>query len=244
MNELRDILNIDYNWYHFILMVLISTALYVALLFIKRIVENISLSRTPKKRIRNILNWIILYFEPVAVIIALSLFILIRPVFHGLIAGFGLVIGLEHLKNYINGKILNSKGTLERGQVIKVRDVNGVISEKGKLGLRVKSEDGLHYIPYRLLVRSGYILSSGDRIGGLYQLDIQCPAEARYDKNRLLDILISSPYLDLDYRPVVQESGHDDKFLKAKLSVKEESHIFDLINMLRENDFIAELSKT
>lgn len=244
MNDLRDILNIDYNWYHFLLLVLVSGLLYVALLFMKRVVENISISRNSKTRWRNTFDWIILYFEPVAVIIAISLFILIRPVFHGLIVGFILIIGLEHLKNYINGKIINSKGALQRGQVIRVKDVNGVITRQGKLGLHVKSEDGLHYIPYRLLVRNGYILSSGDRVGGLYQLNIRCPNEAQHDRNRLMDILISSPFLDIDYRPVVQQSVQDDKILKAKLSVKEESHIFDLINMLRENDFIAEISKT
>ena len=243
MDELIDILQIDFNWYQFILIVFILSAVYALLYFLKRIVRSVFFSRRVKFWLVNALDLIFIYYEPLAIIIGISLFVLINPLLHGLIVLLGILVGMQHFRNYFNGKIIQGKRSIELGQTIKVEDISGLIFEKGRLGLRVKSKDGLHYIPYEKLIRHGYVLSSGDKIAGLYHLNVSSLEDSKITHHRLTEVLMSSPYVDEDYKPIIHRSPSDNNILDVTLSVKEESHIFELLTMLEENDFAVEMTK-
>lgn len=246
MTDLTDILNIEYTWTHFFIVVVVLILTYLLLIFLNKIVVNVALTGQHRTFLTKALEVSLIYYEPVAFVIAVSLFVMIKPALHGLFVGLLSIAAINHFRNYINGRILIGKRTFVEGQLIKVGDRAGIISEMGKLGIRMKSDDGLHYFPYKLLMTEGYTLSSGDKIGGYYHLDIRTCKTDEMDEgyNRLTQILISSPYLDGDHKTDISRSITVKELIHVKLLVKEERHIFDLITLLEENEFVAELSKS
>jgi len=82
----------------------------------------------------------------------------------------------------------------------------------------------------------GYMLLSGEEVGGFYQLNIQPnePDEKIDYSTQLLDLLTTTPYLDWNHRPQLLPSKDTSKTIKARVVVKEESHLHDLITLIQE----------
>ncbi len=193
----------------------------------------------------NFLNIFFIYFGPLATLILASIFVLIKPALHGLILGLALLLAFSHIRNFLNGRIINSNEMFSKGQLVRISDKSGIITEIGKLGLRIRSDDGLHYFPYQTLLTSGYTLSSGDKIGGYYHLSLRMTELMDEDQmENLTNIILSSPYLDGDHKPEFYRSLSSEGHLNIKVLVKEEVHLHELMKLLEENGFDATLSKS
>ena len=245
MDSLRDILSIDYSWIHMLYVILLLAAIWTILYFLNKTVAHLSIDRTYVSSLKRILFLIQVYFEPLAVVLVLSMFVVIRPVLHGIFIVILAVGSYQHFRNYLNGKILQGRRTLRPGLLIRTDQKEGIITDLTKLGLSVKSDDGLHFIPYHMMLSKGYTLAAGDQIGGYYKLEIY--SESKESESnvfvQLSNLILSSPYLDGDYRPEIERSLRLSDVYEVKLLVKEESHIKDLISVLEENGFKADLSK-
>ena len=246
MKNLEDILYFDYTWWNLFVVVLVFSALYLTLMFAKRIVIGATFTGRTRPFVLKMIDKSLILIEPIAVITVIAIFIVIRPTLHGLIAGLILLLGFVHIRNYIHGRLIHLYGVIKLGAHIKIDNREGIISEIGRLGLRIKSNDGLHYIPNHALIQSGYILSAVNEVGGYYNLRIS----ANLIKERaqaikvLSEVLISSPFIDGDHKPEISRSITTEDALDVKILVKEESHLFDLISVLKENEFSVVITKS
>jgi len=101
-------------------------------------------------------------------------------------------------------------------------------------------------VPYHTLISKGYIISSGERIGGYYSLEISS-ADSAMDKARLTHLkhlMISSPYVDGSHQPDMTRSLSVDNMIHVRLLVKEEDHIHDLIEVLEEQGYHSAITKS
>ncbi len=60
---------------------------------------------------------------------------------------------------------------------------------------------------------------------------------------QLMDLLATAPYLDRNYKPEILKSNEVPNQLNAKIMVKEESHLYELISLINEWGFACKLSK-
>jgi len=246
MMDFDQLIHIDYNWTDLIFLTIVLVAIYAILIFTKRVISGISWVGRLRSTIKKIVNTLVILYEPLSILIVISVFVMIKPAFHGLIVGIIGVVGFSHLRNYFHSRLIQTGKALKTGRRIRVLDQVGIITDLGRLGIQIRSDDGLHYIPYHELVSRGFVLSSGDKIGGYYNLQVDPKDEEHIDQDmqRLSNILISSPYVDGDYKPEISRSITLDGKINVRLLVKEESHIHDLMSLLEENDFMSVITKS
>ncbi|MEM6966350.1 MAG: hypothetical protein AAF573_16420 [Bacteroidota bacterium] len=235
-DEERSIFDAYFSWTDFILIAALLVGFYFLLQFLERILDRYKVFGRYQSSIKSFIHHTFLIYEALAYLILGGVFILIKPVFHGILALIVLVGGFAHVRNYLSGRIVHFDDAITTGKRIKTTDNQGIISQMGRLGLKVRTSKGLQFINYSKLVADGYTLLSGEQVGGFYQLNIQ-PKEENEKKNhtnRVLDLLNSSPYLDWNHKPQILPTKENAKAIKARVVVKEERHLHNLIQLIQE----------
>lgn len=244
--KIEDFFTLHYNWGDLIFWTIVLALFYAALVFLRKIISSVSFVGRLRNIIRKSLDLILIFFEPFSFLLLVSIFIMIKPAFHGLLVGILGLLGFEHLRNYFHGRLIMSYRSLKIGRLIRIQEQEGIITDLSRLGVEVRSDDGVHYLPYHSLITNGFVLASGDKIGGYYHLRIE-PNEEAANINyitQLSDILISSPYVDGDHKPEISRSIESDHAIHAKILVKEEGHVHDLIAVLEENGYRSVITKS
>lgn len=232
---MEALLNTDISWLYFVNTVLILLLVYLALNIVSNILPKLMFSERIINPIKKYIDYVLLLYEAIAIIILISVFILINPPLHGLIAAILFLGSFAHIKNYISGRIIQFDANFKVGKKISYQNIQGIIMHANRLGLKVKTNKGLYFIGYAPLLSDGYMLMSGDEIGGFYQLKINPnnPEEKVDYSTRLRDLLATTPYLDWNHKPEFLPASKDNE-MNARILVKEESHLHDLINLIEE----------
>ena len=243
---MTQLTQIQYGWSHLLWLTILLVLLYLLLLFFRKIMSNLVFIGGWRSTIGIIVDRATTLYEPIALLIIFSLFVAINPLLHGIFTGLFVLLSIAHIRNYVHGKMIKTNRAIELGRKITVADQEGIITKMGRLGIQVRSDEGLHFIPYGNIISSGFILSSGVNIGGYYKLDITLPKEVEFRQSvqELTDLLISSPYIDGDYKPEISRSISSEHKTKVKLLVREEGHVHDLISLLEENGYQSEITKS
>lgn len=218
------------------LIALVLLGLYFVLQFLRRILnQSVFLGRFQRPAIK-VVGYLLLVYEPLALIILASVFTLINPVFHGLIVALLLFIGFDQVRNYLNGRIIQANHNFSNGERIRSRDTEGVIFNMERLGLNLQTNEGLHHLSYTQLLTDGYTLLSGEEIGGFYQFVI-CSKDDKDKTNHLVhlrDLLASTPYIDWNHQPELIETDETPGQITTSLSLREESHLFEFMALVKE----------
>lgn len=236
---------LQYNWGDWLTTAMGLAALYFALRFFDR-----RLVRTPffgryQGQVQRIIKTVLLVYEPIVLLVLGVGFVFINPLFHGLGLGIALLAGFAHLRDYLSGRVVQFDKNIKMGTRLSTGELNGFIAKMGRLGLRLANNKGLHYINYSKLLTDGYLLHSGEQIGGYYRLKIS--PKTTSDKipsgEKIMDMLIAAPYLDWEHKPDFYFSQKDPSQLNARVSVKEEDHLNDLILLIGEWGYHTEIVK-
>ncbi|HHM20690.1 MAG TPA: hypothetical protein ENJ20_01590 [Bacteroidetes bacterium] len=234
---------IQYTWGHWLLALALLITLFFVLRFLGRWLANVGLWGKYHEGVLRTVSFILLIYEPVALLILTVGFIFINPVYHGVGVGLLLVVGFSHLRDYLHGWIVRSDGRITTDVQMSTANLEGIVSATGRLGLRLKNNQGLHYVPYSKLLRQGFVLHHGEQLGGFYKLKIY-PKEAE-DKIEeggiIIDRLISAPYLDWERKPDIDFSDKNKKQLYARISVKEEGQLYELMALIDEWGYETEI---
>ena len=230
------LLNRQFSWANFLIVALGLIALYFMLQFIYTRMKKANFLGKYQNPIKKIVYYILVIYEPLVILILTGAFVLIDPVYHGLLVAFLIIIGFEHIRNYMNGRIVQFDNAVALGNRLKARDLQGIISQIGRLGLKLRTNKGLHFINYSQLLSEGFLLLAGEEIGGFYQLKIKPnqPNEKTDYIIQLSDLLTTSPYLDWNHKPELTASTNEPDQINVRVSVKEESHLYDLMLLIRE----------
>ncbi len=227
------------TWWRFFLTALFFFGLYFLLHFSNRILIKYNFLGKFQNHIKTAIKHALLIFEAVALLILGGAFILINPIYHGFLALIILLAGFNHIKNYFSGRIVQFDQSVEEGKRLKTLDSQGVIFKTGRLGLKLRTQKGVQFINYSNLVANGYTLLSGEEVGGFYEIEIQ-PNNLEEKKDYytfLTDFFTTAPYLDLRHRPHLEILNDESKTILARVEVKEESHLQDLMTLIKERNF-------
>lgn len=242
---MESITSLQFTWVNFWVVALGVTVLYVALQFFSRVFAKTNLLGKSKVRVSNFIQHLLLIHEPLSLLLLASIFVLINPVFDGLIMAFFVLIGFNQLKDYASGRIIQFDNSVVVGKRLSTQNLQGVIMKKTRLGLYLKTTKGLQFISYSQLYNNGFQLLSVSKLGGYYKLRIS-PEESNNKinyQNQLTDLLATAPYLDRNYKTEVFPSGGNSNQFNAKVSVRQEQHLYDLMSLIREWGFSCEVNK-
>ena len=234
------------TWTNLLWVVVALTVLYVVFVTLRRLIRNFLLTGKVRRVVNKALDRFLILYEPISIVIFFSVFILIRPVLHGIILFFLIIFALKYVTNYFYGRLVMAEGLLKEGLRVEFEGRQGIITKMGRFGTEVRSDNGLHYLPYNKLVTNGYLLAAGKEVGGYFHISVQLPEdkEERLSFRLLSDLLISSPYIDVDHKPEISRSMSGDRSIAVKLLVKAEDHIHDLIAYLEENGYVSTITKS
>lgn len=232
-----------FTWWRFFLTALFFFGLYFLLHFINRVLTKYNFLGKFQRNTKIIIKHSLLIFEAVALLILGGAFILINPIYHGILALVILATGFNHVKNYFSGRIVQFDQSIEDGKRLKTLESQGVIFKMGRLGLKLRTQKGVQFVNYTNLISNGYTLLSGEEVGGFYELEIR-PKNLENKKDYftfLEDLFTTAPYLDLRFRPQVENINDETKTFLARVEVKEENHLQDLVKMIRERNFTCKV---
>ena len=236
---------IQYNWGNWLTAAIGLTVLYFILQFIDRRLSKVHFFGKRQVQVQQVIQTVLLIYEPVALLVLGVGFVFINPLFHGLGLGIVFLVGFAHVRNYLNGRVIQFDKNIKTGTRLSTGELNGYISKKGRLGLRLANDRGLHYVNYSKVLTDGYLLHAGEQIGGYYRLKIS-PKEisSKIPSNKkVMDMLVASPYLDWEHKPDFYFSEKEPNQLNARISVKEEDHLYDLISLIGEWGYETEIVK-
>jgi hypothetical protein len=228
-----------FTWWKFFLSILFFFGLYFSLKFISQILNKYNFLGKFQSDIKRIIKHALLIFEAISLLILGGAFVLIDPIYHGILVLLIMVVGFSHVRNYFSGRVVQFDQSVEEGKRLKTLDSQGVIFKKGRLGLKLRTQRGVQSINYSSLISDGYTLLSGEEVGGFYELEIQVK-DFQEKKDYLIflrDLLTTAPYLDLKHRPQLETLDDESKTFLARVEVKEESHLQDLVNLIKERNF-------
>lgn len=233
------------TWTHFFSLALILLLLFIVLRFLQEIFRRFDImGQQHQATALRIIHRILLIYELLVVLILGAAFVLISPFMHGLIVGALFLGAFPHIRNYICGRVIQFDRGVQVGNRLKHGDTSGTIATIQRVGLKLRTGKGLRFINYSKLLSEGYLLLAGDDIGGFYRLQIK-PQEVQENINyqdQLLNVLHSTPYLNWQHRPIIK-SIEDNGQMDARVVLKEEKHLPDLVSLLEEWGYIVRMKK-
>lgn len=228
-------LNSQFTVGNFFMITLALLVLYFVLSFANRLLKSARFQKPWQTRVQLAIHYLLLVYEPLAIIILVSAFILINPLFDGLLIGLLLIAGFTHVRNYTSGWLILADSNMSVGKKLKTGNLQGIISKLGRLGLHLQTNEGIHYISYSKLQNQGYAMVAGEEIGGFYYLKIS-PNDDQKALNhslRVMELLASAPYVDRNHKPELLPNK-SNSCLEARVLLKEETHLYELLALIEE----------
>ena len=228
----------QYSWRSFFTLAIGLLIGYILLGFLNRILSRVNFLGKSQQRIQKTVDALHRMAQPTILLFLLTVFILVKPTLHGLLVALGMILGFQHLRNYVSGIILRFQNKIAEGKIIALNYQEGAIDEIGALGLQVSTSTGVAFVGYDQLMKNGFTLASGDNVGKLVHLQFtSLDNEPKGDPRRILkNLMVDSPYLDWqhppEFMPVV-----GSKNINSTILLKEESHLPDLLRSIEEWGF-------
>ncbi len=235
----------QFTWFNLVTSSLILIAIYFLLLLASRLLPLANKWGHIADTLQGVIKILMLVFEPVTLVLITGYFILINPIYNGVVMAIILLVGFNHLRNYFNGRIVLLMNRIRVGQKVQVGKAQGIITEMNRLGIQLKTSKGLRTIGYTSLFQDDFMLMSGDDVGGYYYMNIQPidPVEAKNSSDKIYDLLATAPYLDHSHALVLLNLENGELGVKTRVIVKEESHLKDLLSLFKEQGYECEISK-
>ncbi len=241
-----EVFNMEqFTWLNLLKISVILIAIYFLLHLASRLLPLVRRRNGFIDLLEQLINLFILIFEPVTIGVIASYFVLINPLYHGIIIGLILLLGYNHLRNYFNGRIVLLMKNIRPGQKIKIKGQTGIVVHMDRLSFQLKTSNGIQTLGYYSLFQEGFMLLSGEEVGGYYNLVIDPIVEgkAKNIAENVLDLLATAPYIDHGLPIVLEHISEDLPTVRTRIIVKEENHLSHLITLLRENDFDCKIVK-
>ena len=227
--------NSQFSLGDFIVVTLALLVFYFLLRSANRLLSSGTFKKSWQTKVQQVVHYLLLVYEPLAIIVLVSAFILLNPLFDGLLIGLLLIAGFTHVRNYTSGWLILADSNMAIGKKLKTGSLQGIISKLGRLGLHLQTSEGIHYISYSKLQGQGYAMIAGEEIGGFYYLKItpQDDQKAGNHALRIMELLTSAPYVDRNHKPELLPNK-ENSCLEARVLLKEETHLYELMGLIEE----------
>lgn len=236
MENISSLIEGTLSWTGFFTLVAVQVALFFLLRLADRVLVRVTAWGRLMRFIQQLVHYILLIYEPLAVILIASAFVWINPPFHGLMLALLLMLAFGHLRNYISGRLLLLNPIFAPGRRMSNGPTSGIITDIGRQGIALQTTEGLHFVRYAHLIASGYTIDPGDEIGGYFNLKISTTDKLNVSEPVLhfQDLLSSAPYIDRKYKPEINTNMGSDNNFQVKVLLQEENHLYELMSLIQE----------
>jgi hypothetical protein len=242
---MNDPFLIQIEWGHFLMVLIVIIGLYTVIRLASYLMQKVNILGGFQNQLdfKNLK----LIFEPLALITLVVTFVMVNPIYHGLIVGIVVAASFSFIKNYFTGRIIQIENPLSLGMKVRINNLQGIISKISGSGLYLRTGKGAHFFSFSQLYSEGFMVLSGEEAGGFYQISLS-PMNIDKDANSLLllsDTLAMAPYVDRNFSPEIiqlNKEKKEDRY-RVKVFVKEENHLYDLLSLMRELGFDSKISK-
>ena len=231
----------DISFVDFAMSCVLLLATYFILLFLYKTLKYLPLnkgifSKSFKAKIFDFFHDLILWYEPVALVLIIILFVMINPRINFFVLLFFLIFFYWIIKNYISGRFVKASNRFSNGTVIEVNGVKGIIEDKTLFGIYLLGPNGNNYVPYDLLEKKGFIVHSGVAVGSNFKFKVELESGKSKQEliNAIEDLCFNSPYVDRKRKVSVKEIG--DQSISVECSLVSEKYKYALISVLNENN--------
>ena len=238
-----QLLHAYFSWTDLLLAAVLLYAIYALLYLLKERLERTKRVEGFRAGAYRIVAPLLLLYQPITVLVLAMVFVFINPVLHGTILLLIVAAGFTRIRDYLSGRIILFNPLVTVGKRMRTEKSTGVISRISPIGLYLQTGEGLHFINYTTLLTEGYSLITGKDIGGYYQLQLTPPAEVEHPLRNLADRLVTVPYLDRSFKPELTLAGREQPRINARLSVREEKNLTELLALLQEWGYPATIAK-
>lgn len=225
------------SWGEFLLVALALAVVYFVLFEIQQLTKHSSFSGRYQNQFQEVFRKTFVVFELLSIVTLASVFVWINPWLHGSIMVFLIIGSWRYLRSYISGRWIHFDHAIVEGTELKTANLQGIVSTLGRVKLHLQTNEGLHHLSYNRLLDEGYTLVSGEKIGGFYHLALS-PKETNTSiynhRLHLLDLFATAPYVDWHHKPELFQDEAVENQLDAKILIKEESHLHELIALIKE----------
>lgn len=235
---------VNFDGEQFVTIALVLILIYLLLNLFDSFLASGSFFGRMHNKVRLWVHNLFLIYEPIALLLISVSLVLISPLFFGLLFLIVLLAGMGHLRNYFSGRLVQLDRGVQKDKQIKIGAHQGVISDISRLGLRLKTSKGLEFVTYQQLLANGYVLSKGEDLGGFYRLTISTTdANQSINAPKLKDLMTTTPYLDWNHDTVLTPNFELANQVDARVLVREEHHLQDLLALIKEWGFQCKVSK-
>lgn len=225
-----------FSWLNLLGATIILLIVYLLMLFIDEVLSR-QLQNNPwliglEKGLYTLLR----VYEIIVFLILGSIFVFINPLFHGGIFFAIILFSFSHIKNYVSGKLASLDDNLSVGKRLDIGTAKGVIVKMGQLGIHIRTSTGIRFISYTQLFLEGYNLVAVEEVGGFYQFEL-LPENKDASPNhiqRLMDEFLMTPYIDPNRQPELTYIDNTTKAMEARILIREDSNLDDLIQLINE----------
>ena len=246
-------IHFQYTWMGLFILIAQLALFYFVLQLAKRGSAHIAAPSRWQLALIKAVHYALHVFEPLAMLILVSYFVLVHPFFHGLIIAILMLANFKHLRNYFSGRIILFDQRLHIGSRLSIGkkpdgspDSKGIITETGRLGLHVQTNKGLQYLGYDQLLHKGFNLLDREEKGGFFKLKIGLNTDKEQDTahDQLNHLLKVSPYINWKHLPTLRLTDRSDKNQwTANIALHHEQHLYDLMELLEERGFSCHIAK-
>lgn len=127
------------SWFQFIMIALTISVLYWLL----------SKNKDLIKRVLRIHNLSIV--NSIALVFVIMAFVLVNPLFHGMIVALALVLFYPVISAYIKGIIVTNNSEIETGDLVKIGQHTGKVADINLAGLKLLAANNNLFIPYQIV---------------------------------------------------------------------------------------------
>lgn len=231
-----------YSWGHFITILIVLIGIYFLLKLIIRIGINVGVLGKTQERIVGFLGDILIVFEPIALVVLLGIFVMISPMYHGTILALILLSGISQIRNYFAGRMILLNKSITIGSPIKSGEMKGTIIKMDRLGMRIRTLEGVYFVNYQNLQGEGYLISNLGQIGGIYLMSITDNREdpKKGMQNELYHILRASPFIEPE-RKIKIDINSEKSIATVGLAIRNNDHVDELLAHLNDRGFSAHI---
>lgn len=233
-----------FTWTNLLLAALLLWGGYFLLRYVNEKLRGSTLLGKHQRSVTNFIATFLLLFEPITVLMLSMIFLFINPPVHGIIL---LAIGIGtfgRIRDYLSGRIILTSPLVAEGKRMKTSRYAGTITRIGRMGLYLQTGEGLHFVNYSNLIIEGFSLTTGKEVGGYYLLNIRpVKKEDQEPLRELADRFVTTPYLDRTFKPEISLNERDAQQIDARIAVREELHLRELLELMAEWGYPATVAR-
>ncbi|MCH2045322.1 MAG: hypothetical protein MK212_14495 [Saprospiraceae bacterium] len=238
---MERLLEPHFSWLFFSIFAFVVGLIYLSLRITYQKIQFSTLDRNLERILFMFLERTFIIYEPIAIILLASVWVLVDPVWHGILTLFLITITFPHIRNYITGRIIRLSNDIKLGKTVLLGKEQGAVSRLSSLGIYIMMDNGLRYFTYSQFAEQGYTILSGNDLGAYCTVVIELDGEkdAVQQKKWLFHMLMVVPYIDTSYYPNLLES--EENQVKVKLLLASSHYHQYLISLIEDWGYTCKL---